>query len=107
MHGQADLTFQNEHIGKNLHLHPCNYVLGRFDEDIRPWEGGVITAVCEELNNLDGHGHGVNLETTSMIVRRAATFVLPWDATNEDIGSRSWCSPIFRGAAAWTSSSTP
>lgn len=61
-------TGQNPHIGRNLHLHPCNYVLGRFDEDIQPWEGSSITSVCSEFENLDGQGHGVKLETVNMVV---------------------------------------
>ncbi|KAK7988594.1 hypothetical protein PG989_008909 [Apiospora arundinis] len=68
---------QNPHIGRNLHLHPCNQVFGRFDDDIKPWEGGTITAVCDEYKDLDGKGHGVNLETTSMIPYVALSN-LPW-----------------------------
>ncbi|KAK8090009.1 hypothetical protein PG997_004970 [Apiospora hydei] len=68
---------QNPHIGRNLHIHPCNQVFGRFDKDIKPWEGGTITAVCDEYKNLDGNGHGVNLETTSM-VPYVALANLPW-----------------------------
>ncbi|KAK8114067.1 GMC oxidoreductase [Apiospora kogelbergensis] len=68
---------RNPHIGNHLHLHPCNQVFGRFDEDIKPWEGGAITAVCDEHKNLDGNGHGVNLETTSMVPYMALSN-LPW-----------------------------
>ncbi|KAI1878192.1 uncharacterized protein JN550_000374 [Neoarthrinium moseri] len=58
---------KNPHIGQNLHLHPCNYVLGRFEDDIQPWEGSSITSVCSEFENLDGNGHGVKLETINML----------------------------------------
>jgi choline dehydrogenase-like flavoprotein len=30
---------QNPQIGKNLYLHPTNFVSGVFDEDVQPWEG--------------------------------------------------------------------
>lgn len=69
--------FKNPHIGRNLYLHPCNNVTGRFDEDVQPWEGGIITSVCSEFENLDGKGHGVKLETTNMLVRGASGLGLP------------------------------
>lgn len=86
--------FQNHKIGKNLHLHPCYMAAGFFREDTRPWEGmfeqslllnharpcirdsdkellgTIISSYCSEFENLDGKGHGVNLETTNMTVRR-------------------------------------
>ncbi|KAK7969319.1 hypothetical protein PG988_008392 [Apiospora saccharicola] len=68
---------ENPHIGRNLHIHPCYQVFGRFDKDIEPWEGGTITAVCDEYKDLDGNGHGVNLETTSMVPYFALS-TLPW-----------------------------
>ncbi|KAH8197510.1 hypothetical protein TruAng_008331 [Truncatella angustata] len=58
---------ENTHIGRNLHLHPCNYVLARFNEDIQPWEGSSITSLCSEFENVDGEGHGVKLETVNML----------------------------------------
>lgn len=39
-----------------------------YDEETKPWEGGIITSYCSEFENLDGTGHGVKLEPTSMIV---------------------------------------
>ncbi|KAM7192803.1 GMC oxidoreductase [Rhypophila sp. PSN 637] len=58
---------KNPHIGRNLHLHPVNFIAGYFDEDARPWEGGIITSVCTSFENLDGHGHGSKLEATCML----------------------------------------
>jgi hypothetical protein len=43
--------------------------MGRFDEDIQPWEGSSITSLCTEFDNLDGNGHGVKLEAMNMLVR--------------------------------------
>jgi hypothetical protein len=30
---------QNPHIGRNLYLHPVNFVGGIYKEDVKPWEG--------------------------------------------------------------------
>ncbi|KAK6079302.1 Long-chain-alcohol oxidase FAO2-like protein 2 [Seiridium cupressi] len=68
---------KNSQIGRNLHLHPCNYVLGRFEEDIQPWEGSSITSLCSEFENLDGRGHGVKIETVNMLPYMTIAN-LPW-----------------------------
>ncbi|GAB1317829.1 Long-chain-alcohol oxidase [Madurella fahalii] len=65
---------KNPQIGKNLYLHPTNFVSGIFDEDVRPWEGGSLTSVVSEFENLDGKGHGVKLEAMSMM----PSFCLPF-----------------------------
>lgn len=59
---------KNEHLGSNLHLHPCNFVTAIYKEDVRPWEGGIITSYCAEFENIDNSGHGVKMETTCMLV---------------------------------------
>ncbi|EPS25096.1 hypothetical protein PDE_00027 [Penicillium oxalicum 114-2] len=58
---------KNSHIGKNLHLHPVIGAGAVFDESIRPWEGGALTTVVNEFEDLDGHGHGVKLECAAMM----------------------------------------
>ena len=58
---------QNKHIGRNLYMHPVNMVSAIFAEDVRPWEGAILTAVCTSFEDLDGHGHGVKLEATCMM----------------------------------------
>ncbi|KAH7170548.1 hypothetical protein EDB81DRAFT_635537 [Dactylonectria macrodidyma] len=68
---------QNQHLGSNLHLHPCNIVTAVYKEETRPWEGGITTSVCSEFENLDGAGHGVKLETTCMLPY-AVFSTLPW-----------------------------
>lgn len=60
-------NLKNKHIGANLKLHPVACVGGIFDEDIRPWEGGILTAVVASLENQDGKGHGVKLEACTML----------------------------------------
>ncbi|KAI0114911.1 long-chain fatty alcohol dehydrogenase [Daldinia grandis] len=58
---------KNPHIGKHLYVHPVGQMNASFDEDIKGWEGGILTSVCTSFENLDGKGHGVKLEPTSMI----------------------------------------
>ncbi|KAI0199672.1 GMC oxidoreductase [Astrocystis sublimbata] len=58
---------KNYHIGRNLHLHPVGSVRASFDEDVKGWEGGIITAVCTTFENLDGKGHGAKIETNSTL----------------------------------------
>ncbi|KAI1808433.1 long-chain fatty alcohol dehydrogenase [Daldinia bambusicola] len=58
---------RNPHIGKHLYLHPVCQMNASFDEDIKGWEGGILTSVCSSFENLDGKGHGAKLEPTSMI----------------------------------------
>jgi choline dehydrogenase-like flavoprotein len=58
---------KNAHIGKHLKLHPVNFVGAVYEEEVRPWEGGILTAVVSEFENMDGKGHGVKLESTSML----------------------------------------
>jgi choline dehydrogenase-like flavoprotein len=65
----------NPQIGRNLYLHPVNVVVGVYPEDVRPWEGGILTSVNTSLENLDGHGHGVKLETAVMLPSFALTFL--------------------------------
>jgi GMC oxidoreductase len=35
----ADWSYKNRHIGRNLYLHPVNFVAAVFKEDVKPWEG--------------------------------------------------------------------
>lgn len=58
---------KNPHIGKHLKLHPVNFVGAIYDEEVRPWEGGILTAVVSEFDNMDGKGHGVKLEAATML----------------------------------------
>ncbi|KAK5141374.1 hypothetical protein LTR04_002635 [Oleoguttula sp. CCFEE 6159] len=57
----------NQHIGLHLKLHPVSWVGAVFPEDVRPWEGSILTAVVNEFENLDGKGHGVKLEAMCML----------------------------------------
>ncbi|QNS02672.1 GMC family oxidoreductase N-terminal domain-containing protein [Streptomyces xanthii] len=55
--------FTDPNIGRYLRLHPATAVWGVFDEEIRPWEGGMQTRYSREHSDLDGRGHGVIYET--------------------------------------------
>jgi hypothetical protein len=57
----------NPQIGRNLYVHPVAVLGAIHKEVITPWEGGILTAVVNEFENLDGKGHGVKLEATNMI----------------------------------------
>lgn len=56
----------NRAIGDYLRLHPATAVFGVFDEEIRPWEGGLQTRYSKHDRDLDGHGYGVIYETGPM-----------------------------------------
>ncbi|KAF2266489.1 long-chain fatty alcohol dehydrogenase [Lojkania enalia] len=58
---------KNYQIGRNLHVHPVALVGAIHKEEVKPWEGSILTAVVSEYDNLDGKGHGVKLEATNMI----------------------------------------
>ncbi|KAI1779430.1 GMC oxidoreductase-domain-containing protein [Hypoxylon cercidicola] len=58
---------QNPNIGKNLHLHPFGTISAVFEKDVRGWEGGIVTSLVSEFEDLDGHGHGSRIEPSSML----------------------------------------
>ncbi|KAJ5925342.1 hypothetical protein N7454_007981 [Penicillium verhagenii] len=69
---------KNSQIGRNLHLHPVMGAAAVFDEDTHPWEGSSLTTVVTEFEDMDGHGHGVKLESASMIPSIFIP-VFPWE----------------------------
>ncbi|KAJ5525912.1 hypothetical protein N7494_012562 [Penicillium frequentans] len=58
---------KNSQIGRNLHLHPVMGAIATFDEDTHPWVGSALTTVVNEFEDLDGHGHGVKIESAAMV----------------------------------------
>ncbi|KAG9232743.1 putative long-chain-alcohol oxidase FAO2 [Amylocarpus encephaloides] len=58
---------KNWQIGRNLYLHPASMVAAVYKDDVKPWEGGILTSVCSSFENLDGQGHGAKLEPTVML----------------------------------------
>ena len=68
---------QNPHLGKNLHLHPTVLVAAVFSQEVRPWEGAILTSAITSLENLDGHGHGPKIEIVASTPSKFLAF-LPW-----------------------------
>jgi choline dehydrogenase-like flavoprotein len=58
---------QNPHLGKHLKLHPTDTLFGVFDRDILPWDGGILTSVVHEYENIDSTGYGCKLEGVCML----------------------------------------
>ena len=57
----------NTHIGRHLHLHPVSMMCAVWDDEVRPWEGSILTSVVNEFENLTGDGYGAKLEATTML----------------------------------------
>lgn len=68
---------KNKWIGRNLRLHPVTFVGAIYDEEVRPWEGGILTAVVNEFENQDKQGHGAKIESVTMMPSGWLSF-LPW-----------------------------
>lgn len=68
---------KNPNIGRNLHLHPVSFVGAVHKERTNPWEGGILTAVVNEFENIDGKGHGAKLEAVNMMPSVWLT-IAPW-----------------------------
>lgn len=67
----------NPQIGRNLHCHPTTLVAATFPHAHNPWEGGILTAVCDEFSNLDSHGHGAKVCAMTMLPSMVLPFQ-PW-----------------------------
>ena len=68
---------KNPQIGRNLHLHPVCCTFGVFPYPTKPWDGGILTAVVESFQDLDGKGHGSKLEALFMFPHVGLPFQ-PW-----------------------------
>ncbi|KAF1811709.1 hypothetical protein P152DRAFT_449983 [Eremomyces bilateralis CBS 781.70] len=73
---------KNKNIGRHLKAHPVNVVGLIYDQETRPWEGGILTSVVNEFENLDGHGHGAKIETAVMLPSTFLTFPVWRDAVD-------------------------
>ncbi|KAI1153788.1 long-chain fatty alcohol dehydrogenase [Nemania diffusa] len=69
----------NKNIGKNLYLHPVANLAATWDEDVKPWEGEILSSVVSEFENLDGAGHGAKIEASTM-QPYAAMLLFPWQS---------------------------
>ena len=68
---------KNQHLGRNLHLHPTSFIGAVFDEETRPWEGGILTAAVTSFEDLDGKGHGSKVEIMNSTPGMFLSFT-PW-----------------------------
>jgi choline dehydrogenase-like flavoprotein len=72
----------NPNIGKHLRLHPSCFLWGRFDEEVRHFEGAPMTTVSRVVENQDGHGYGAKIWVPCMPPATWAT-LLPWHGAKE------------------------
>lgn len=70
-------SLTNPNIGRNLHLHPVSAVASVFSNEVRPWEGPILTSAVTSLENLDGLGHGPKLEVIASTPCYTLPF-MPW-----------------------------
>ncbi len=54
---------RNEHIGRNLHLHPVSAMGAFFPDRVEPWGGAMQTRYCARFADMDGEGYGARFET--------------------------------------------
>lgn len=52
----------NKQIGQHLHLHPTTVITGYYNFPIKPWEGGLLTMVCNGSELVDSEGWGAKIE---------------------------------------------
>ena len=68
---------KNPNIGAHLHLHPATLLTAVYSsrpKPINPWEGGILTSLVDEFDNLDGRGHGARVESMTMLPSLALAF---------------------------------
>jgi hypothetical protein len=66
-----------------------------FDETVRPWEGGALTTVVNEFEDLDGHGHGVKIEAVAMMPSVYIP-VFPW---RDGLDYKLWAAGMSRSTS--------
>ena len=83
---------KNPHIGRNLHIHPVSPISATYPdrERLNPWEGGILTQVVDEFQNLDGHGHGVKIECMTML----PGWILPFQVWHGGLEYKTLCSKL-------------
>ncbi|KAI5293390.1 hypothetical protein KEM52_005585 [Ascosphaera acerosa] len=100
---------KNSNIGRHLHLHPglqsltlCAFtdpqsvatVSAVFPYRTNPWEGSMLTSVCNEFENLDGRGHGAKIEN---MIQMPGVF-LPILSADEPLNRKRTSSNMKNGA---------
>ncbi|KAI5968250.1 hypothetical protein CANMA_002466 [Candida margitis] len=76
--------FTNKNIGKNLKLHPAISVFGDFGREVQAdhHKNSIMTAVCTQVDDLDGKAHGSKVETVlnAPFIQAA---ILPWKGSDQ------------------------
>lgn len=54
----------------------------QWKEEVRPWEGTILTTAITEYDNLDGLGHGVKIEAMNMLPSFGMAWA-PWEGNSE------------------------
>lgn len=67
---------QHQHIGRHLNFHPTVAVAGRYSHTMNPWWGNMMTALSNQVANLDD-GFGAKIETAPIHSGMLA-LALPW-----------------------------
>ncbi|KAJ3354309.1 hypothetical protein GGF32_002610, partial [Allomyces javanicus] len=57
---------RNAHLGRHLGLHPVAFALGYYPEPTHPFEGSMMTAVSNVVENRDGKFYGAKIEATTL-----------------------------------------
>ncbi|KAI8897169.1 hypothetical protein BC833DRAFT_594816 [Globomyces pollinis-pini] len=71
---RSNIKNLNPHVGKHLRIHPVSMVSGVFpDKEVKPFYGSIMTAISNEVSNLDGNGYGVRIEVP---ISHPSTFAL-------------------------------
>jgi len=69
-----------------------------FDNEVRPWEGGALTTVVNEFEDLDGHGHGVKVQSLAMMPSLFIT-AFPW---RDGLDYKLWAAGMRRSTGLIT-----
>lgn len=69
--------FEHPHIGRHLKIHPVAMMLGRYQQPMDSWHGGMMTSHCDEWADQDGAGYGCRIETAPLHPGLLAA-TLPW-----------------------------
>lgn len=74
----------NPNIGRNLHLHPVSAIASVFPQEVKPWEGPILTAAMTSLENLDGLHHGPKIECIASTPCYLLPFT-PWRTSSSHV----------------------
>lgn len=65
------------------HTDPCSFVTGYFDEAINPWDGSIMTAISNVVENRDGTHFGSKLEVIASSSGVHAVTGAPWKSSSQ------------------------